>query len=655
MKLVKIGDIAEFINGYAFKPEHWGNIGKKIIRIQNLTDPTKPYNATTFDVPEKYIVNDGDMLVSWSATIDIFEWHDEPAYLNQHIFKVVFDQKKVDKYYFRFALKQTIDSLTKFAHGSTMKHIVKGDFEKHKIPLPSLEDQQKIAYILSKAEALTQKRKETLQLLDEFLKSTFLDMFGDPVKNPKGWEKEKMKEFSKVRIGPFGSLLHSEDYIQGGVPLINPSHIKDGKIFTDSKLTVSKEKMKQLSAYIVKRGDIILGRRGEIGRCAAVTENEEGFLCGTGSIFIRIFKELNPIFLYSVISSSSIKRVLENDAKGITMKNLNSGNIESLKIPVPPLQLQTQFAKMVEKVKGIKQQQEASLKEIENLYQSLLQRAFKGELELAAVKIREEINEDLIFEVLNSLKIISNDDLKLLDRNDAAKKNIISEVTNIVNSNIEKNTNVERTREAISQIISRNMSHNLGSFVSLQDFVKNSLKTGRFSSLPDYINQNIINITVGQQSEDNNYTIEEERPKIEADTFENEFENLEGGFATEEEAQPILEALKDDLEIYLDSLPPIKSTNVDLIKKIKGLDFQVKQAGKIDFDEDYAIYRILFKRFDKKDSIPFAAVFDYLHDFKDMKYDIAKSFIMNNLIKESSCFEQVYNEEMGRVELKLKL
>jgi type I restriction enzyme S subunit len=205
-------------------------------------------------------------------------------------------------------------------------------------------------------------------------------MFGDAVKNNKKWNETELKNYAKVRIGPFGSLLHREDYVQNGVPLVNPSHICEGKIFIDSELTISKNKMKELSAYVMHEGDVVLGRRGEIGRCAVVTKKEDGYLCGTGSIFIRPTGELNPIFLYNIISSASIRKVLENSAKGITMKNLNSGIIENLKVPVPPIELQTQFAHIVEKTEALKTQYQQSLTELENLYGSLSQKAFKGEL-----------------------------------------------------------------------------------------------------------------------------------------------------------------------------------------------------------------------------------------------------------------------------------
>lgn len=300
--------------------------------------------------------------------------------VNEHVFIIRVDQNKAfPKYVFNYlrSVEGQKEILSDF-RGATVGGISRKIGEVVKIPLPSLPEQKHIADVLSKAEALIAERKQSIQLLDEYLKSTFLEMFGDPVKNEKGWNTSDLKNYAKVRIGPFGSLLHKEDYVQNGIPLVNPSHIWEGKILIDPELTISTSKMKNLSAYMMLEGDVVLGRRGEIGRCAVVTKKEDGYLCGTGSIFIRPTTELKPIFLYNVISSTSMRKVLENSAKGITMKNLNSGIIENLKIPIPPLKLQTQFAAIVEKTEALKAQYKEHLQSLEQMYGALSQRAFRG-------------------------------------------------------------------------------------------------------------------------------------------------------------------------------------------------------------------------------------------------------------------------------------
>ena len=376
-----LDNIVTLFSGNAWKAASFKPNGKiPIIRIQNIGEnKSKEFIYWDEDYNETFIVKKGDLLLSLSGSIKLDFWDGQPALLNQRIVKIS-PKEGIDTHWLFFQLKNYVRKITNMGNHALVNNVSLTDLRKLTLKVPEYPDQLHIANLLSKAENLIAQRKESIRLLDEFLKSTFLEMFGDAVKNEKKWSKLELKNYAKVRIGPFGSLLHREDYVQNGVPLVNPSHIVEGKISIDPELTISKSKMKELSAYVMHEGDVVLGRRGEIGRCAVVTKKEDGYLCGTGSIFIRPTAELNPIFLYNIISSTSMRKVLENSAKGITMKNLNSGIIENLKIPVPSIELQTQFAQIVEKTEALKTQYQQSLQELENLYGSLSQKALRGEL-----------------------------------------------------------------------------------------------------------------------------------------------------------------------------------------------------------------------------------------------------------------------------------
>ncbi|MGI4797385.1 MAG: restriction endonuclease subunit S, partial [Janthinobacterium lividum] len=147
-----LGSLGKFLNGAAFKPSDWGEVGMPIIRIQNLNNPDRIMNRTTRVVDERLLVRAGDLLVSWSATLDAFLWQGENAWLNQHIFKVISDQERVDLRYMFFLLKNEIENLkkTEHLHGSTMMHINRGPFLAHKVPVPPLHLQVKIAQQIDK-------------------------------------------------------------------------------------------------------------------------------------------------------------------------------------------------------------------------------------------------------------------------------------------------------------------------------------------------------------------------------------------------------------------------------------------------------------------------------------------------------------------------
>ena len=216
------------------------------------------------------------------------------------------------------------------------------------VPVLARAEQDKITIVLNKIASLIEARKQELRRLDELIKARFVELFGDPVSNPKGWEKKALSDEAEIKIGPFGSLLHKEDYIAGGHALVNPSHIVDGKILPDDKLTVSDEKYDELSAYHLRIGDVVMGRRGEMGRCAVV--EQVGLLCGTGSLLIRTNGDLSADYIQKIISFPSFKRIIEDMAVGQTMSNLNVPIVSSFQIIKPPKSVQDQYYAFVAQV-----------------------------------------------------------------------------------------------------------------------------------------------------------------------------------------------------------------------------------------------------------------------------------------------------------------
>lgn len=243
-----------------------------------------------------------------------------------------------------------------------------------KIPIPPLAEQKRISAILEYAEALKKKRAEADKIVGMFVPALFSKLFGN-----QDWESFPISDIAEVKIGPFGTQLHAKDYIEDGIPLINPTHIVEGKIKTNNHLTISVSKAKTLPQYMVRTGDVVLGRRGEMGRCAVVTELEDGYMCGTGSLFLTPnTNKINPIYLQKMLSSEGTKKVLEENAKGITMKNLNITIVNKIKIPLPPLVLQNQFAEVVKEAEIQEVKQKQSAESIDNVFQSLLAQVFRS-------------------------------------------------------------------------------------------------------------------------------------------------------------------------------------------------------------------------------------------------------------------------------------
>ncbi len=195
---------------------------------------------------------------------------------------------------------------------------------------------------------------------------------------------ELSRVMENIQIGPFGSLLHKSDYVVDGIPLINPSHIKNQKIFPDWNLTVTEEKLSELAKYVMQNNDIVVGRRGEMGRCAVVTEKEIGWLCGTGSLFIRPLNIAHPVFYSWVIASQRVREFLSNSSIGTTMQNLNEKILKGVPVPVCTIDEQYEIVRQISSQYSLIDKLESDINDqmakAETLRQSILKKAFSGQL-----------------------------------------------------------------------------------------------------------------------------------------------------------------------------------------------------------------------------------------------------------------------------------
>lgn len=277
----------------------------------------------------------------------------------------------VNYIYHLFSGKDWSKGTNKAVMGTTLN---KATLSQITIPLPPIEIQYQIADNLDKVSKMIDLCNTILNKLDILVKSRFVEMFGDPIINPHNWSKVPLGELAEIKIGPFGSLLHKEDYINNGHALVNPSHIKEDKIIVDNSLTVSDEKYAELSAYHLHKNDVVLGRRGEMGRCAVV--NDDGLLCGTGSIIIRTNGVLESDYIQKIISFPSFIKSIEDMAVGQTMPNLNVPIVSKFLIICPPMDVQKEYYSFVEQTDKSKLAVKQILEKAETLKKSLLQEYF---------------------------------------------------------------------------------------------------------------------------------------------------------------------------------------------------------------------------------------------------------------------------------------
>ncbi len=206
-----------------------------------------------------------------------------------------------------------------------------------RIPLPPLDVQ-----------------KEIVEEIEGYLKvingaRTVLDNYTPHIPIHPDWPTTELGEVCEaILTGPFGTSLHQSDYIEDGIPVINPQNIVDGEIIASDAKRVSSETRDRLKEFTVRENDIVIARRGEMGRCAVVTSEMNGWLCGTGCFVIRLKPQCNVRFAFFQIASPKVKTYLEEQAVGVTMKNLNQGILSAIQIPLPPITTQQAIVTEIE-------------------------------------------------------------------------------------------------------------------------------------------------------------------------------------------------------------------------------------------------------------------------------------------------------------------
>lgn len=283
------------------------------------------------------------------------------------------------KYLYYFCRHFNFKALDK---STTIPSLAKRDLLAIEMPVPLLEEQERIVARIEElfseldngVETLRKTKQQLVVYRQAVLKQAFDTKNTDTV--------EISQIVDDIRIGPFGTMLHKSDYISAGVPVINPQHIKNNSIIPGSNVTISDEKAEELSPYKLRYNDIVMGRRGEMGRCAAVTEKEDGWICGTGSIMFRLKDDFDAVFYAQILSSPNVVHYLEENATGTTMKNLNEEIVKHIPVPYITRQQQSAISQKIDAAlsvcDSIEKTVDTALKQAEAMRQSILKQAFEG-------------------------------------------------------------------------------------------------------------------------------------------------------------------------------------------------------------------------------------------------------------------------------------
>ncbi len=386
-----------FVSWLGHIPEHWETIKTKHVFKERVEKgyPNEPLLAATQTkgvVPKSMyenrtveaqkdlhllkLVEPGDFVISLRS----FQGGIEYAYFRGIIspaYTLMIPQSRILPGYYRHLAKSKafISLLRNCVTGIREGQNINYDLLKRTpIPIPPHHEQQQISRYLdwqsSKINKFIKAKKKLISLLKEQkqniineavtkginpdvkMKDSGVEWLGEI---PEHWNISSIKRLaSSIQTGPFGSQLHAHDYIDNGIPLINPKHIKNGKIISNPTCSISKENYQRLVKYSLRTSDLIMARRGELGRCAIVNSKENGWLCGTGSLIVRLRKGyFIENYFYLIMSSSSIAKVLSQSSIGATMENLNGTIVGNLTVPIIPLSEQSEIVNYIIKKTNI--------------------------------------------------------------------------------------------------------------------------------------------------------------------------------------------------------------------------------------------------------------------------------------------------------------
>jgi len=227
------------------------------------------------------------------------------------------------------------------------------------------------------------KAKQALFKQNGVSKSKIVDESDIFFSTPVNWKWCRLSEITlKMSTGPFGTMLHKSDYIDNGIPIINPTNIIGEKIIASDKITISKSKYEELLRYSLKENNIVLARRGDLSKCGIVRKEQSNWLCGTGSFFLEV--AISPVYFRLFYVSNYCQAPLNEDSIGSTMSNLNQSVLSNIAFPLPPLDEQKEIVRQVDKLFALADKVEEYYRKararVDALAQSVLAKAFRGEL-----------------------------------------------------------------------------------------------------------------------------------------------------------------------------------------------------------------------------------------------------------------------------------
>ena len=373
---IELGKLITIIAGQAPPSSSYNKLGNGLpfLRINSFTEKYPITDSFTTDSLKE--CEKGDILLSVAGTIGAVNIADKKYSITRSIFALRVIDKQLDNSYLFYFLKILKEKLSSFGTGTSQKIITIKTVNTIKIPFPPISIQQKIVSILDKVEKIKQMRNESDELTSNFLVSSFLEMFGEPSKNPK-FKIKKLGDVCEVKSGGTPDRKNSSYWDNGNIPWVKTAEV-NGKTINSTEECITENGRKNSNASIYPKNSLLIAMYGQgktRGRVAKLGINAS---TNQACAVLLPSTNYNTDFLLNFLKISYIN--LRNLGRGGNQPNLNLNLIKQFEIILPPLELQKQFASVCKKIEELKTMQKKSKEYFNGLGENLLQKAFKGEL-----------------------------------------------------------------------------------------------------------------------------------------------------------------------------------------------------------------------------------------------------------------------------------
>lgn len=406
-RLHRLGEVADFVNGYGFSSTEWGSEGRPIIRIQNLTGTSDTFNYFNGDIDERYCVRAGDLLISWSASLDAFIWMGPDAWLNQHIFKATNFNSEIDRHFLYYALRNNIHRIKEHTRGSTMKHVTRKTFLATEMLFPPLPEQKAIAHVLRTVQRAKEATEKVIEATRQLKASLMKHLF---TYGPVRFDEADQVELKETEIGrihetwalkPLGELIVTK----GGkrlpkghpfaseatpYPYIRIVDFEDNSVRLSDIRFITEEDRKKIERYIITKQDVYISIAGTTGIVGVVPDELDGANLTENAARLVLLEPniLRQWHLVYYLASEHGQAEISRRTTKTSQPKLALTRIKQIPTPLPSLQEQDDIVYAIKTVSAKLLAEKARLSSLEALFDTLLDHLMTGRTRLISTTNR---------------------------------------------------------------------------------------------------------------------------------------------------------------------------------------------------------------------------------------------------------------------------